>query len=327
MLAASSFKIMELKLGLNARQELKTELRLACTIAWVNLMAVPDEMLTTVLGAISFNPDSVESELQDCKANRRQPDTSERVKSLYSSLVPSKENVDGAKKSGLLIAPDISVLEHRLGEFQITITPDVTYIGRKGEKPELVFSDHLKGSISLTLKEIDSSKYPQASKLFAQLKMFDDWKRATLRNIYELLGETQREFLEDLDKARLNLFTLDDLANKLKRSSSTVYRLLSNRLVEARSVAGNHQPLYAKELLVTRDCLRKYLALPALNSALEEELSRGKAYSDRELASMTHSLARRTVHKYRQASDIPSKGVRSRAYSSGSKTEPFKFSI
>lgn len=314
---------------LSLTQELRQEMRLAQIIEFSNLMAVPDEVLNTLVGAVCFNPGSIEKTLQERKRGNFSPeDSSKKVQSLYASLIPSKGDTGEERRRGLVISPDLRILENCLGQYSATITPDVTYIGRKSEKPELVFSDHLKGSVSLMMLQLDASIYPETARLIAQLKRFDEWKRKTLRDAYVVIGGTQREFFEDFDKTRLHVFKTGDLADKLGFNESTIYRVLSNRWVEARNTEGNQKFLYARDLLITPDELKRYLALPKLNEALTEEFQRGRSYSDREIAekiqSIATSIATRTVAKYRLNAGIPDTTERNRIYKSGERAEAYQ---
>ena len=306
-------------------QNLKQELRLTQIIEFSNLMAVPDEVLNAVVGAVSYNPEIVESTLQRKKEESHSfVHNSEKVRTLYSSLTPSKGDSD-SRKSGLIGSPDLKDLKDCLGQYQTAITSDVTYIGRRNEKPELVFSDHLKGSMNLSLFQLDASKYPETSKLLYQLKNFDEWKRKTLKNAYVIIGGTQREFLEDFDKTRYNILNQKNLAEKINVSEGAVSRILSNRWVEARNIAGDQQFLYAKDLLATKNDLKKYNALPILNEILAEEFKNREAYSDRIIAERVPNLARRTIVKYRQSSGIPAYSERNKVYRAEEIEEPFKF--
>jgi hypothetical protein len=180
-----------MEMQLSPSQELRPEMRLTQRIEFSNLMAVPDEVLNTLVGAVCFNPDQIEITLQERRRNNSSlEDNSHKVQSLYASLMPSKGDAEGEKKRGLVTSPDLRVLEDCLGQYNATITPDVTYIGRRNERPELVFSDHLKGSVGLMMLQLDASRHPETAKLVAQLKKFDAWKRNTLRNAYVIIGGT-----------------------------------------------------------------------------------------------------------------------------------------
>lgn len=295
--------------------KLRQEIRLAQVIDFANLINVPDEVLETIIGAISFKPESIEAILQG-KRTIKEKDTSHDVQSLYNSLIPPENGVR-EMGSGLIISPNLKVLETCLEQYQTAITPDATYIGRRGEKPEIVFSDHLKGSMGLRVIQVDGFRYPETAKLIAKLKKFDEWKKRTLRDEYTFIGEVQREFFEDLDRTKLHIFGAKDLAEKLGFAECTIYRTLSNRWVEARSATGEQRLIHSDNLLVTPNELRRYLAIPRLNELLIEEFKKGKACSDQELAGRISAVARRTVTKYRQEAKIPNSDGRNDSYQIG----------
>ena len=305
---------------------LSQQMQLTQVVEFANLLAVPDEVLSAVAGAVSYNPGSIESILRERKLQPGFPnDNVSKVQNIYASLVPSKGDAEPLRAvGGKIIAPDIRALGEVFGTSTVSITPDVTYIGRREQKPELVLSDHLRGSMSVLLLQLDESQYPETSRLVSRLRRFDDWKRGTLRNAYIVIGEKQREFMEELDNTKLNIFKQEDLAEKLNLSSSTISRIFSNRWVEARGVVGEPKFMYAKDLLVTSDDLQKYLALPQLEEVLREEFERKEAYSDSVITCRVKGVARRTLSKYRSGSGIPNALERSKAYQSGSMTEPYK---
>lgn len=311
---------------LSMRQILRPEQKLSLTqiIQTANFLSVPDEVLNVVACAMSYNPDSIEAILEKQKKEKPAEYAGvNKAQTLYSSITPSKGDPNN-KGKGIILVPDMRILEKCDGAYQTIVTPDVTYIGRRDNKPEIVFSDHLKGSVNLML-EIDSSKYPETSKLLYQLRHFDTWKRSKLRDAYVLLGGKQSEFLEDFDKARCNVYIQRHLGNDLSLDESTVSRILCNRWVEARNIAGEQKLLFAKDLFVSKDHLKKYLVLPILNKILEEEFERKIAYSDEEITSKETHIARRTIVKYRGMSSIPNTSIRNREYKSNTREEPYKF--
>lgn len=312
-----------MEIQLSASLGIKQKLGLSQVIEFSHLMSVPDEVLNTVAGAIIYNTDSVEKALQKRKREGYPAGNGmHKVQAVFSSL-PSDGSPAG--RGGLIISPDLRALEGRLGTYQTRINPDVTYIGRRNEKPEIVFSDHISGSMDLLLLQIDSSLYPETAKLLYQIKRFDGWKKGKLRESYAVIGDEQREFFEDFDATKHKIFTYVDLADDLGIDPSTIYRMLSNRWVEARNTSGDQKFLYARDLLVTKNELKKYIILPKLNEVLKEEFEKGKAFSDEEISQKVLQIARRTINKYRYSSGIPNTSERNRVYKSGSTQEPFKF--
>lgn len=324
---------LELSISQGTKQSmqlLQQSMQLSQRIELCKLMEVPDEVLNTIFGAVCLNPDSIEAKLTEIK-NRGDSnpdgfgsDISNKVQNLYASLTPSKGDADAVKHGGMIMSPDLSALESCFERYPSNATPDVTYIGRKGNKPEIVFSDHIKGYMGLKMLNLDSEKYPRASKLIAKLKRFDEWKRATLIDSYVLIGGAQREFFEDLDKTRLQSFMTSNLTKALGYHHSTIGRLLCNRWAELRNLKGEQKFIYTKDLLVTEDEMKKYNALPVLNKILAEEFKRGKAFSDRQIIEKIPFLARRTIAKYRQFLGIPGTPERNRGYRTGERTEAYQ---
>ena len=291
-------------------------------------MTVPDEVMTSIANAVAYSPDKVEQVLQEKSRESTSSDSpnrsADKVQTIYASLDPSKGETIKERQAGKILSPDIRTLEAHLGDHQVVATPDVTYIGRENGKPELVFSDHLEGSVNLRMLQLDASEYPETSKLISQLRSFDTWKRKTLREGYILIGGEQREFFEDLDTSRLTLFGAKQLADALEVSEGTISRILSNRWIEARSYSGERKAMVTKDLLVNSRDIVKYASLPSLNKALEEEFDRGYAFSEIELAQKAPKLARRTLSKYRKESGIPSTSERNEVYGSGEQQAPYK---
>lgn len=316
---------MEMHLSLEQNLAQQMRLQQVRMIDFSHLMAVPDEVLNVVTGSILHNPEAIEAVLQNKKEEfTAGSDRAKKVQTIYSSLTPSKGDVN-KKGGGLIISPDLRTLEGHVRSYTVGITPDVTYMGRKNEKPEVVLSDHLRGTPVLSLLEIDSSMYPETSRLVSQLRNFDGWKRRTLIRAYVILGGVQGEYFEDFNSTKLNVFIQQDLANGLNMNVGTVNRILANRWVEARNISGEQRFFYAKDLFVTKDRLNKLLVLPLLNKIMTEEFERRKAYHDSEISERVHSLARRTIAKYREESNIPNIGDRNNIYRFGDLTQPFEF--
>jgi DNA-directed RNA polymerase specialized sigma54-like protein len=311
---------MEMRMSLTPK--LEQRLSLAQTIDFARLMSVPDEVIATVEGVISLNPEVVENVLR----NRRtySTDNANKVQVIYSEFIPTEAGAKRNTSSGLIISPDISALKDSLGSYDVNVTPDVTYIGRQNEKPEVVFSDHLKGAIGLRLIQVESSEFPETARLLAQLRRFDEWRRSTLRKSYLILGEEQREFFEGFDPMKYNPFNQEDLARRLEISGGTVSRIFNNRWVEARNLEGIQRFLYAKDFFVSRYDLKRYASVPRLNEILRQEFETGQAFSDDKIAELEGRIARRTVTKYRRGSKIPDSSDRTKLYRSGEIKEPYQ---
>lgn len=311
-----------MSISISLSQKIRQELKLSQVITCANLMSVPDEVFSIVAGAISYNPRSIETVLQKQKMEAAPVNVSgDKVQTIFSSLVHS---TGGGNGKGLIISPDLRAIEKCLGDHQTSVTPDVTYIARKNQKPEMVLSDHLKGSMGIMLLQIDSSIYPETAKLLSQLRRFDEWKRGKLREAYGKLGEVQREFLEDFNPSKYNLFDQEDLTEYLGLSRGTVSRILANRHVEARNLSGDQKFFSAKDLLVTQAGIKKYSAFPTLNDILREEFERKRAYSDEQISERVRGLARRTISKHLRNLGIPTLYERNEAYKSSSVEQPYK---
>ncbi len=294
-------------------QNYRLEQRLVSLIEFSGLLAVPDAVYEIVEGAVAYNPESVEGILKEKSEQLHPSDQAGRVQSIYGSIDPGNS---GGSSSGKILTPDIRFLEGKLPSYNAHITPDVTYIGREGEKPELVFSDHLKGKMELKL-ELDHVKYPHTAKLVKRLRTFDDWKRKELRKIYSELGSVQREFFANFDSFSYNLCGQGKLAEIVGLHESTVSRILANRWIEARNVKGDVKVMNTKDLCTTINDIKRLRACQQLNEVLQEEWESKRAYSDQELTNRIENVARRTVNKYRKAAGIPDKHARNLAYNQG----------
>jgi len=291
-----------------------------------NFMKVPDEVLSMISNLVVANPERVERLLEGLKSEKgvSQYDSDKKIQSIYSSFTNFSENASG--KGGIIIEPDFRGLESIINQTGVVVTPDVTYIGREKQKPELVFSDHLRGATGLYLLQVNSSDFPETAKLFSQVKRFDSWKRKKLTEVYAILGREQREYFEKFNPLTFNLFNDSCLAKEMGLSPSTIYRILCNRWIEARNIEGEQKVMFAKDLLKTETDITKYHNLSKLNKLLLEEYQNEKGYSDQEMARRIPSIARRTITKYRLESGFPVGSSRRREYFKG-RDEPFSFKL
>lgn len=315
---------MALELIIAQRTELSQELQVRQTIEFCNLMKIPDEAMSAVINAASYNPDSIESYLGQRENSRESMfSTDKKIQSVYSSLTGAKENVKYSK--GIIMTPEAESLEEYVNQKRIIATPDVTYVGMQNKKPAIVFSDHLAGAMKLSLFQIKSSKYPKTAKLINDLRRFDEWKRATLRNIYPIIGSEQREFFESFNTEKLNPFPQRDLAKRVDLHYSTISRLLSNRWVKGISAKGEEEKIfYTKDLLPTQDKILRYASAPLINRILEAEFAKKEAFSDKELSEKVGILKRRTIAKYRKMSGMPNSPKRKRRYNENIIEGPYK---
>ncbi|MBI1970817.1 hypothetical protein HYS47_03650 [Candidatus Woesearchaeota archaeon] len=297
---------------------LSQRLHLSQVIEFAHLLAVPDEVFSAVSDAVSADPARTEAVLQETAAPTYIDD---KVKNLFTTLIPASENP--TNRRGIIITPVLGPLKGYVPGTEVEITPDVLYIGRKQDKPEIIFSGHLQTQIKIEQVQIDRGKYPKTAKFAEQLRHFDDWKRRTLMDAYVRIGEAQREFFEDLKRTRCSIFTYETLAERLGLSPSTLSRLFPYRFVTARSCAGDEKIFPAKDFFVNGTDLQRYIAQEKLNQLFQQELTEGTAYSDRQLAEQATGIAVRTVTKYRLLSNIPSSSERTMLYRSNQRTGPY----
>ena len=87
----------------------------------------------------------------------------------------------------------------------------------------------------------------------------------------------------------------------------------------------NHvEVIYSKDLLVTKDQLKRFEAIPPLNGVMEREFNEGIVFSDQDIASGLN-ITRRTVTKYRELSGIPNRKERKQAYDARELNNPYLF--
>jgi DNA-directed RNA polymerase specialized sigma54-like protein len=285
-----------------------------------NLMSIPDQVLSAVYESALSNPESMEAALVNTKANKPGiENASAKIMAVYP-VIGSQAPSAG---KGIIISPDIKTLENQVQEnIHADIKPDVIYTGRESQKPELEFSNHLSGSLTIKY-ELDKKRYPQTSRLLAAIRRFNEWKKRTLRDAYVIIGDVQREYFEGFDYTKCNILTQQNLAERLNIDDSIVSRILSNRWVMATNISRHQKRLETKSLIITHDDLRKYSILPMLNDLLEEEFNMKKAYSDYEISKRIPYLARRTLTKYRNGAEIPVHSIRHDAYRTGERNKPY----
>ncbi len=320
-------KFMGLGLSFSVGYSLRLEQsqRLAHVIEVSNLLSIPDVLFENVVEALVSDPGSAEGKLKE--ASRKYEESRQSTSSIHSILPSSPgKNKASERSAGFIMIPDT----RPLGSPQNTeASPgyDVLYLGRKDKKPEMFFSERLTYKVGISIMQIDAQKHPAAARMLGQLLKFDRWKKEMLRTAYTRLGETQREFFEEGDAARLHIFTQQNLADLLHIHQTTVSKMIANRSVEITTLQGKRIAGYTNDLCVTRDELAKYLIVPHLNRILGEEFESKTAYSDFELSQRVSSIKRRTVAKYRQMSGIPGNSERSDSYRAGIRKEPYRMMI
>ncbi|MBW2966538.1 hypothetical protein KY342_05530 [Candidatus Woesearchaeota archaeon] len=266
-------------LGTNLRQEFNL-----VTLIRMNVVSLPPNALDLLINLIASYPQKAESIVRSSKGN---------IRLIYDEFARHKDAILSSLEG--LVTKDIKV----------DSTPDVTYIGRKNEKPETIFSENLIQGPKLS-QTIIPREYPEAKKLFNFLRYEREWITKTLKKAYIIIGEVQREFIYSLSPADLNKFDLSDLAYIMEMHSTTVGRLRMGKY----AVVGK-QILPVHFLMPNDDSFKKYIAIERINALLAEEPP--QSYSDDKLAKET-GVARRTVAKWRNEYRIPESRERTRMY-------------
>ncbi|MEK6859819.1 MAG: NYN domain-containing protein [Nanoarchaeota archaeon] len=78
-------------------------------------------------------------------------------------------------------------------EVAVANVPDVSYVGRKNDKPEIRYASHLVERPRLQMALLDD--FPEAKKLYTLLVKERQWISEKLRQFYANLGNAQREFI------------------------------------------------------------------------------------------------------------------------------------
>jgi len=315
---------MSLSLSQGLRQSLSLSQNLAQRIDFGKLISMPENIFDAVAEAISSDPEKIEDLLGKngpVTFNKR----SATVQSLYDSLFATKQN-NSANVEGLIIEPNLSDLADLVQNEALRIIPDVTYIGVKGGKPQIYYSEALTGRVALTQIQIDSAKFPKTAKMMGQLHRFNAWKTESLMKAYLCLGEAQREYFEDFNITELHLYNRDKLADEMNLEESTISRLLGNRYVRAINIKNEDKVIRAKDLFVTADDLLRFQALPSINEVLKMEWESGEALSDNNMADLVPNVVRRTIAKYRLEAGIPGINERNKIYRSGTLNHPYQIS-
>ncbi|MBN1157649.1 hypothetical protein JXA85_08580 [Candidatus Woesearchaeota archaeon] len=277
-----------------------------------SMLELQDKVVSAVAKALSENPDSIEEILGKNYSNG----TDEQVKRIYSTLV----NSDDAQK---VQTEQKSALEEVL---DIDEEADATFIARRGEDAELVFSEQLNNPLEQR-KDFDKEKYPLASGLAVKLTDYLNWKTKKLKRAYASLREKQKEYLAEFDLTKLQKYEQKDLARDLNVSTSTISRMLKNRYIEVKNSLGKKKLFLANDFIVMTWQVKKYAFFPSWNKMLNEEMKGKKAYTDAEFAAASgKSLSRRVIAKYRDILGIPKSSKRKEEYQMG-RTEPYRVKL
>jgi hypothetical protein len=147
-----------------------------------------------------------------------------------------------------------------------------------------------------------------------------NWIITTLRDCYHRIGKSQAEFLLRLHPDYLRQLPVSHIPETLDlpHHSFTYFRLLRNRSVR---IAAPHvtRTLPIEFLLPTKEDITVYRWIPTFNRVMRDELTARTALSDEDLSILVKDVARRTIAKYRELADIPSRSARQKAYDKGRK--------
>ena len=201
--------------------------------------------------------------------------------------------------------------------------PDITYQVRSYGDFSIIPAEHFQptGPQLLTL-QLPKTLIPFARWLLGQ----KNWIVGTLGDCYVAIGKAQAAYLLRLDPRQLVELPVSKITDKLglRYNTTTYWRLFQNRSVRIVSPEGTRL-LPLSFLLPTRDDIQKYHWIPKFDSLLKEECVSKRAFSDDEMAQRLGLVARRTIAKYRELANIPTHGVRQKAYNAG-REQPFSMS-
>ena len=267
-----------------------------------NFLSLQPKQLDLLIDSLASSPEKAESMLR--KQNQEKKGG---IRNLYEHM---SAKGSGKADGGFIIDADIGMLGSLVSSDYVC-SPDVTYTGQENDKPKIVFSESLRQKAELS-QVLVPKEYREARRLCSMLLREREWINVTLRKIYGILGEKQREFMYSLSPKDLHQFDLEELARQLELHYSTIARLRNGKYVE---VVGKDKKVVLPSdfLLPNQHEFRQYCEIEEMNKLLLEEAEAGVAYSDEKLSKKLTS-ARRTVTKYRTKYGIPNKRERNRAY-------------
>lgn len=271
--------------------------------------------LDSIIGFIENNPQECERKLLDKNYSGNASDIFGKINSMFGDFIESDDRIGSSNEeqnSGFAISFPLKEFSGFIKKDKV-VKPisDVNYTGRKNEKPEVKFANHLTQAPKLELKQLD--KFPESKKLYKLLFQERQWINSTLREFYVSLGNSQRQFIYSLNPVQLQVYQLRDSAKELGVHHATVSRLRKGRYVSITSQSGDKQICSVCSLMPNVDNYKKILFANRLNEILQNEAENKRAKSDDYLA--VHSgIARRTVTKYRAEAGIPNLRGREIAY-------------
>ena len=291
--------------------ELRQKVSLVSLMQTQELLSIHPTALDLVLSSIELDPRGSERKLRELG---NESDASEKVKSMFGELIEGKkENTTYENEnSGFATTFPLKGLSGLIKkEVLIRYTPDVTYIGRKNEKPEIRYAKHLIEAPRLSLSLLD--EFPESKKLYKLLSKEREWISSTLRDFYANLGNSQREFIYSLDPVSLHIYQLKDAAKELGFHLTTVSRLRKGRYISVIDSKQRNHMYPACVLMPNTDEYARIALTHQLNYALQKEAEEQTGRSD-DWLSVHSGLARRTVTKYRTEAGIPKSRERETSY-------------
>ena len=266
------------------------------------LMGIPIPAFDRIIDNIAANPEKYDKRsLFEVATEARQT----KVQSFFPYLTVRNP---GARASGVIVNLDLILASAEASDLAKEACVDGVYrIDREidTDKPEFVPSEYLHGSGQKQLDIQVMSNFKNALQLYNFLFKERNWIAGQLREVYNKIGEGQREFIASLDTNRINIYSYEQLAEDMNLHASSISRLINPRLV-AIEHDGRAYVLPSRELLVNKDEWRRNIVFPLINSVLADEFRQGKAFSDEEIKVRVNRVARRTIAKYRERAGIPS---------------------
>lgn len=298
--------------SLEQRIDLRQTISLYQLLQTQQLLAIHPTALDLVLNSIQLDPKGTEKKL---KKLGQEYDASQKVQALFGEFMEGKRKTNtgyDSEAGGVAITFPMSGLSTLIKkEVMVQYTPDVTYIGKPKEKPEIRYATHLVDAPRMELKLLD--EFPESKKLYKILSKEREWITKTLREFYFNLGNFQREFVFTQDAQKLNIYGIKECSKELAVHTSTVSRLRRGRYISIIDSQEKQRIYPVAALMPNKVEYEKIHFASQLNYLLEEEAKEQKGQSDDWLA--VHSgLARRTVTKYRTDANIPNSKGRSQVY-------------
>jgi DNA-directed RNA polymerase specialized sigma54-like protein len=275
---------------LKQQMSLRKELNMSQLLR-ANILSLPPKALDFLINLVVTNPEKADAIIRNKSKHRKGV-----INALYDGF-------------GAVAAKNLKPLEKLVDEdAKVECIPDVVYIGRKNDRPKIIFSETLIKKPQLSLAQIPR-EYQEARNIFGFLMYEREWITDVLKRIYTIIGDAQREFIYNPVPVNLNKFELADLAEKMDLHVSTVGRLRNGRYIVIENDKSVVLPVHF--LMPNDDSFRKYNEIEKINLLLAEESP--QAYSDAKL-SANLNIARRTVTKYRKEYGIPESRERAKAY-------------